>query len=49
MAKIQEGRLVIDMPPTVFRALLQSAHGKSWEDANQGNEAWEFMRPGAHY
>lgn len=32
--KIQDGVLVIDVPPNIFRALLAGAQGKLWHDLN---------------
>jgi hypothetical protein len=49
MSKILNGRLVIDVPPEVFRTLLLSQQGKAWEDINQGRDAWRYLTPGGHY
>jgi hypothetical protein len=48
MSKMIDGRLVIDVPPDIFRSLLCSRQGKDWEDANAGGDAWRYLTPGAH-
>jgi hypothetical protein len=42
-----DGRRVIDMMPSTFRALLQGPHGKLWSDI-QDSDTWKKMQPGIH-
>jgi hypothetical protein len=43
-----DGRRVIDIMPSTFRALLQGPHGLDWSNANQGGDVWQKMQPGIH-
>ena len=42
-----DGRIVIDLTPAMFRTLLMGPQGLAWENENQQNKIlWERMIPG---
>jgi hypothetical protein len=46
-ARILDGKLVVDATPQIFKMLLAGAHGKDWEQANQGSYIWDRLNPGS--
>ena len=48
MAKVVDGRVVVDIPPDVFRSLLQGPQGLLWEKVNAGGDIFRFLAEGAH-
>jgi hypothetical protein len=45
---LPDGRRVIDVTPSLFHALVASAHGQDWANANQGSDVWQKIQPGSY-
>jgi hypothetical protein len=44
-----DGRVVVDITPGVFKILLMGSSGLDWERANADTDVWRRMDPGLHY